>query len=156
MSQRVHNCVIPTDRHLDVEEHVWAKVDDDGIVTIGMTDIAQSLAKKFLHAHLKGAGTEVDKGKSVATVESSKYVGPVKTPVGGEIVESNDAVGDDASLINRSPYEDGWIAKIEADNLDEDLEGTVMGDEAVEAYRDVIEGHDQLEECEHVEGSDLE
>jgi len=155
MSQRVHNCVIPTDRHLDVEEHVWAKVDD-GIVTIGMTDIAQSLAKKFLHAHLKGAGTEVDKGKSVATVESSKYVGPVKTPVGGEIVESNEAVGDDASLINRSPYEDGWIVKIEADNLEEDLEGTVMGDEAVEAYREVIEAHEQLEECEHIEGSDLE
>ena len=156
MSQRVHNCVVPTDRHIDVEEHVWAKVGDDDVVTIGMTDVAQSLAKKFLHAHLKGSGTEVDKGRSVATVESSKYVGPVKTPVGGEIVEANDAVGTDASLINRSPYEDGWIARIEATNLEADLEGTLEGEEAVEAYRQVIEDHDQLEECEHVEGSDLE
>ena len=156
MSQRVHNCVIPTDRHIDVEEHVWAKVGDGDVVTIGMTDVAQSLAKKFLHAHLKGSGTEVDKGRSVATVESSKYVGPVKTPVGGEIVEANDAVGTDASLINRSPYEDGWIARIEATNLEADLEGTLEGEEAVEAYRQVIEDHDQLEECEHVEGSDLE
>ena len=156
MTQRVHNCVIPTDRHIDVEEHVWAKVEGDNLVTIGMTDIAQSLAKKFLHAHLKGVGTEVEKGKSVATVESSKYVGPVKTPVSGEIVEVNDGVGDDASLINKSPYEEGWIVKIEASDLEADLEGTLIGDEAVSAYEQVIEDHDQLEECEHIEGSDLE
>lgn len=156
MSQRVHNCVIPTDRHIDVEEHVWAKVGDDDTVTIGMTDVAQSLAKKFLHAHLKGAGTAIDKGQSVATVESSKYVGPVKSPVSGEVVEANDDVGSDASLINRSPYEDGWIARIEAPDVEADLEGTLLGEEAVEAYRQVIEEHDQLEECEHIEGSDLE
>jgi len=156
MSQRVHNCVIPTDRHIDVEEHVWAKVGDGDVVTIGMTDVAQSLAKTFLHAHVKGDGSEIDKGRSVATVESSKYVGPVKSPVSGEVVEANEAVSDDASLINRSPYEDGWIVRIEATNLEADLEGTLEGEEAVEAYRQVIEEHEQLEECEHVEGSDLE
>lgn len=155
MSETVNNCVIPTDRHLDVEEHVWASVEDD-VVTVGMTDPAQSLAKKFLHAHVKSEGKEVDKGDSVATVESSKYVGPVKTPVGGEIVEVNDKVASDAKTINLSPYDEGWIVKIDPSNLDADLEDTVMGEEAVEAYREAIEADDNLDECEHIEGSDLE
>lgn len=156
MSERVNNCVIPTDRHIDVEEHVWAKENDDGTVSVGMTDVAQSLAKSFLHAHIKGEGTEIDQGDSVATVESSKYVGPVKSPVGGEVVEVNDAVDDDAETINLSPYNDGWIVKVEPDNLEEDLEATVTGDEAVDAYAEVIEAEDNLDECEHIEGSDLE
>jgi glycine cleavage system H protein len=154
MSKTVNNCVIPTDRHLDVDEHVWAKVDD-GTVTIGMTDVAQSLAKRFLHAHLKGEGTAVDKGDSVATVESSKYVGPVKTPVGGEVVAANEAVDADAEMINMDPYDEGWIVKVEPDNLEADLESTLEGEAAVDAYRAVIEDHDQLEECEHLEGSTL-
>jgi len=153
MSETYNNCVIPTDRYIDVEEHVWAKVDDD-VVTVGMTDVAQSLAKKFLHAHIKGEGKEIGAGRSVATVESSKFVGPVKTPVDGEIIEVNDAVDDDASAINMSPYEDGWIVKLEPSNLDEDLEDLLIGDEAVEAYEDVID--DEEIECEHLEGSDLE
>lgn len=155
MTERVHNCVIPTDRNIDVEEHVWAKVGD-GSVRIGMTDVAQSLAKKFLHAHVKGEGTEVEKGDSVATVESGKYVGPVKTPVGGEVVAVNDEVASDASAINMSPYEDGWIVDIDPSNLEDDLEDTLVGEDAVDAYREVIENHDQLDECEHLEGSDLE
>lgn len=153
MSETYNNCVIPTDRHIDVEEHVWVK-EENGTVTIGMTDVAQSLAKKFLHAHVKSEGKNIDKGKSVATVESSKFVGPVKSPVAGEIVEVNDAVASSADAINMDPYGDGWIVKMEPSNLEEDLEGTHTGQEAVEAYREKID--EEEIECEHLEGSVLE
>lgn len=154
MTETVNNCVIPTDRNIDVEEHVWVKEEGDGTVSIGMTDVAQSLAKKFLHAHIKKEGKTIKKGKSVATVESSKFVGPVKSPVAGDIVEVNGAVKSDASQINLDPYGDGWIVKMEPSNLEADLEGTVKGDDAVAAYTEKIQ--EEGIECEHVEGSVLE
>ncbi len=156
MTERINNCVIPTDRYVAAEDHVWAQVGDDGTVTVGMTDIAQSLAKSFLHAHIKRTGTEVDKGDSVATVESSKYVGPVQTPVGGEVVEVNDAVKSDAEMINMDPYGDGWVARIDPDDLDADLADVYKGQEAVDAYEEVIANEENLDTCEHLEGSVLE
>ncbi len=155
MSERINNCVIPTDRHVAPEDHVWAQVADDDTVTVGMTDIAQSLAKRFLHAHIKREGTDVDKGDSVATVESSKYVGPVQTPVGGEVVAVNDAVKSDAEMINMDPYGDGWVVRIDPDDLEADLAEVPKGDPAVDQYADVIANEDNLEECEHLEGSEL-
>lgn len=149
--EEIRGCVILKDLYYSVDDHTWVMVNDDGTVTVGMTDVAQNMAGPVLHARIKKVGTKRVKGKPLGTVESSKWVGPVKTPVSGEIVEINDAVVSDPQLLNRSPYKKGWIAKLKPDNLDEELKELLSGDAAVDAYREKIERED-IKACEHVEG----
>ncbi len=151
--EKIKGCVIATDLHYVVKDNTWAKVNDDGTVTIGMTDIAQNLAGPILHAKAKKVGTVRKKGRPIATVESGKWVGPIKSPVAGEIVAVNEGLVEDAQLLNRSPYKDGWVVKISPSNLDEDLASMVTGDEAVSLYKVKIE-EDGIEACNHIEGTD--
>ena len=113
----INGCDIPEDLYYDGEHDVWVRFEDDTVV-VGMTDIAQSLAGRFLYAHIKEAGKHVEAGKSIATVESSKWVGPVRTPAAGEIIAVNEKVEEDPSLINKSPYNDGWVARLKCDDME--------------------------------------
>ena len=74
-----------------IDKHVWARLDG-GLVTVGMTDIAQHLAKSIIAVTPKKPGRTVARGRSIATVESAKWVGPVPAPVTGEITEVNSAL----------------------------------------------------------------
>jgi len=150
--EKVKGCVILKDLHYNIKNNTWVRVIDDSTVVIGMTDIAQSLAGALLHAKTKSPGTARRLGKPIATVESGKYVGPVKSPVAGEITKVNEALASDAGLINRSPYNDGWIVEMKADNLQDELAEMVTGDDAVAAYTKKIE-EDGIE-CAGVEGAD--
>ena len=150
--EKVKGCVVVKDLHYNIKNNTWIKVVDDNKVVVGMTDIAQSLAGPLLHAKTKSPGTARRLGKPIATVESGKYVGPVKSPVTGEITKVNEALAGDAGLINRSPYRDGWIVEMSADNLAADLAEMVTGDDAVTAYTEKIE-QDGIE-CAGVEGAD--
>ena len=150
-NEKVKGCVIFKDLHYSVKDNTWIKVDGD-IVTIGMTDIAQSLAGPILHAKTKSVGTARKKGRPIATVESGKWVGPVKSPVTGEIIEVNESLVSDAQLINRSPYKDGWVVKMKASDLDTDIGEMTTGDAAVEEYKQKIE-QDGIE-CTHIDDSD--
>jgi glycine cleavage system H protein len=150
--ENVKGCVVVKDLHYNINNNTWIKVVDDNTVVVGMTDIAQSLAGPLLHAKTKSPGTARRLGKPIATVESGKYVGPVKSPVTGEITKVNEALAGDAGLINRSPYRDGWIVEMSAENLAADLAEMVTGDDAVTAYTEKIE-QDGIE-CAGVEGAD--
>ena len=150
--EKVKGCVVVKDLHYNIKNNTWIKVVDDNTVVVGMTDIAQSLAGPLLHAKTKSPGTARRLGKPIATVESGKYVGPVKSPVTGEITKVNEALAGDAGLINRSPYNDGWIVEMSADNLAADLAEMVTGDAAVAAYTEKIE--QEGIECAGVEGAD--
>ncbi len=134
----VRGCTIPDDRYYWIEKHVWVKKDGD-LVTVGITDVAQSLAKKVVAVTPKKVGKSIKKGKSVATVESGKWVGPVPTPVAGEIAEVNPALADDPELVNNDPYEGGWIVKISPSNWDEDIAGVPAGADAVAQYEAFLE-----------------
>ncbi len=147
----VKGCIFPKDLYYAVEDHTWVKLNEDGTVTVGMTDVAQSLAGPILHARIKKVGAQRAKGKPIGTVESAKWVGPIKSPVSGEIVEVNESVVSDPQLINRSPYSKGWIVKMKPANLDAELSEMVTGDAAVEAYREKLE-KDGIQECKHIEG----
>jgi len=147
----VRGCVLLLDLHYHVVDHTWVRVDDDGTVTVGMTDVAQNLAGPLLHAKPKKVGAVRARGKPLATVESSKWVGPVKSPVSGEIVAVNGKLAEDATIVNRSPYKQGWIVRLKPSNLDEELAQLVTGEAAVAAYRERIESED-IKACEHVEG----
>lgn len=147
----VRGCILPLNLHYNVGDHTWVTMNDDGTATVGMTDVAQNLAGPLLHAKPKKVGVVRKKGKPVATVESSKWVGPVKSPLSGEIVAVNETLASDAQVINRSPYKDGWIVKLRPTQLDEELATLLTGQPAVDAYRERIETED-LKACEHVEG----
>jgi len=149
--ENVKGCVILKDLYYSVKDNTWIRTDGD-IVTIGMTDIAQSLAGPILHAKTKSVGTARRKGRPIATVESGKWVGPVKSPVTGEIIEVNEGLASDAQLINRSPYKDGWVVRMKASNLEVEMADLTTGDEAVEAYRQKIE-QDGIE-CSHIDATD--
>ena len=130
----VNGCNLPEDLFYVVEKHVWAQRDGD-LVTVGLTDVAQNMAKTIIAVTPKAAGKPVKKGRNVATVESGKWVGPVPAPVGGEIVEVNQALTATPGLLNSDPYGAGWVAKIRPDDWDTDAADLVSGPEGVEAYR---------------------
>ena len=130
----VNNCNIPEDLFYVIEKHVWARRDGD-LVTIGMTDVAQNLAKSIIAVTLKKPGKAVARGRNIATVESGKWVGPVPAPVSGEIVEVNQALTTSPGLINSDPYGEGWVARIRPEDWDADAADLVSGTGGVDAYR---------------------
>jgi glycine cleavage system H protein len=134
----VRGCNIPSDRYYWVEKHVWLRRDGD-LASVGISDVAQNLASSVVAVTAKKVGKVIKKGKSVATVESGKWVGPVPTPVEGEIVEINSALAGDPEILNRDPYDGGWIVKIRPTNWDEDITGVPEGDAAVAAYETFLE-----------------
>ena len=134
----VLGCNIPEDLYYLVEKHVWGRREDD-LVVVGLTDVAQHLAKGIISVTTKRVGRSLEKGKSIGTVESSKWVGPVPAPVGGEIVAVNEALAGDPGLLNRDPYGAGWIAKLRPDDWDADATDLVTGPEGVAAYQEFLE-----------------
>ncbi len=152
--EEIRGCAIRKDLYYSVNDHTWVSLNDDGTVTIGMTDVAQNMAGPILHARIKKVGAQRAKGKPIGTVESAKWVGPVKSPLSGEIVEQNEAVSADPQLINRSPYRAGWMVRMQPSNLDEELKELLTGDAAVQAYREKIE-KDDIKGCTHVEGFEI-
>ena len=138
----VRGCNIPDDVYYWPEKHVWARPNDDGSVTIGVTDVAQNLAHNILSAMPKGEGRPAKKGRSLGTVESSKWVGPVTCPVDGEIVEVNPMMSSDPGVINRDPYGDGWFVRIQPADWDVDVGELVTGADGVAAYEAFLVSED--------------
>lgn len=134
----VNSCNIPEDLYYFVAKHVWARVEGD-LLTVGLTDVAQNMAKTIITVTPKAVGKSVPKGKNIATVESGKWVGPVPAPVAGEIVEVNEAVVATPTLVNRDPYGDGWIARLRPADWVLDSADLVTGAAGVDAYREFLD-----------------
>lgn len=134
----VNGCNIPEDLYYWPEKHVWASPGDGGVVTVGVTDVAQSLAKTIISALPKPAGRPAKKGRSLGTIESGKWVGPVTAPITGEILETNPVFSSNPSVINTDPYGEGWYVKIQAADWDGDSQDLVTGDEGVAAYQEFL------------------
>jgi glycine cleavage system H protein len=130
----VNNCNLPEDLYYVIAKHVWARRDGD-LVTVGMTDVAQNLAKTIIAVTPKAPGKTIAKGRNIATVESGKWVGPVPAPVGGEIVEVNTALSASPSLINSDPYGEGWVARLRPADWDAEAADLVSGPDGIEDYR---------------------
>jgi len=96
----------------------WLKAEDD-IGTIGVTDYAQDQLGDIVYLEKIGKGKKLKQGENLTTIESVKAVSDVNAPVAGEIIEVNEKLLDDASIINKDPYGEGWIAKIKIENKDE-------------------------------------
>jgi glycine cleavage system H protein len=130
----VRGCNIPDDLAYNIENNAWARKESDGTVTVGVTSYACSLAGEVVSYTPKKAGKAIDKDKSCATVESGKWVGPVKSPIAGEVVAVNDAVSATPGLINKDPYGQGWIVKLKPSNWDADVATLKTGADAAKAF----------------------
>jgi len=132
-------CKLPEDLYYWIEKHVWVRDDGDDVVTLGITDPAQHLAARVVAVTVKRVGKSLERGQSVATVESGKWVGPVPTPVNGDVIEVNEALASDPTLVNTDPYGAGWIAKVKATVWSVQRAELVTGAHGVAEYDSFLE-----------------
>jgi len=119
---------------LYTSDHEWLRREDDGSVTIGITDHAQAALGDFVYVELPEVGQDVDIGGDMAVVESVKAASDVYAPVDGTVVAVNESLADDPEKINASPYEDGWIVKLQpSGDIDE---GTLL---TPDAYQNLLD-----------------
>lgn len=112
----VRGCHLPDDLLYDVDNHIWFRELGDGRVKLGMTTVATALAGEIVAFTPKKAGRTVEQGKSCATIESGKWVGPAKSVAAGEIIEVNDALVAKPKIANEDPYEAGWMVVLAPDD----------------------------------------
>lgn len=95
-------------------EHEWVALEGD-IATVGITDYAADKLGDVVFVELPAAGSDVTAATVVGEIESTKSVGELYAPLTGEVVEVNDAVVDDPSLVNSDPFGEGWLVKLRVD-----------------------------------------
>lgn len=119
------------------KSHEWIRTEDDGSITVGITDHAQAALGDLVYVEVPEEGTEVGAGDACAVVESVKAASDVYAPVDGVVIEGNPALADQPELVNEQPYDDGWLWRMEAGNI-EDLDGLLDA----EAYETALDEED--------------
>jgi glycine cleavage system H protein len=99
------------------EAHEWLRLEEDGNVTIGITDYAQEQLGDVVFVELPDIGGELGEGDEAAVVESVKAAGEVNSPLTGEIVSCNEQLADTPELVNTSPMEEGWFFRMKPVDL---------------------------------------
>lgn len=126
------------------EEHNWLICDENKTATVGVTDFFQKMADEIVFVEVPLVGRKIEKGKPYSSIESGKWVGRLKAPVTGEIVEVNNELTDFPYLLNDSPYDEGWVIKLKPDNMDELNElYNLEIEEHVEKFKKFIEIQDK-------------
>jgi glycine cleavage system H protein len=123
----IRGCNLPDELLYDVENNIWYRDNGDGTVTLGMTAVAAAMAGQLVAFTAKKAGRSVDAGKSCATIESGKWVGPAKIAFAAEIVAVNDALAANPKLANADPYGEGWMAKVKPKDWTGGKAGLIAG-----------------------------
>jgi glycine cleavage system H protein len=119
--------------YFNSDNHIWAKVEEER-VKCGIDQFGQKAAGTVAYVKLKPAGGKVIKGRALGTIEAGKYIGPVRAPVSGVIIEVNQEVLDQPSLINKDPYGKGWLVLIEPSNLDDEIKDLIQGEENIQKW----------------------
>jgi len=109
---QVRGCDLPDDLLYDVDNNIWYRDNNDGTVTLGMTAVAAAMAGPLVAFTPKRAGRPVSAGKSCATVESGKWVGPAKIAFDAEVIAVNDNLQANPKLAGGDPYGEGWMVKV--------------------------------------------
>ena len=116
---------------LFTKDHEWARVENS-IVTIGITDFAQSELGDIVFVEFPEIGDMVDVGSSTGTIEAVKTVTDIFSPVKGKIIEINNGIDNSPEVMNTDPYGDGWLMKIEL--ADEDCSSELMSPSEYESF----------------------
>lgn len=119
------------------KSHEWIRVEDDGSLTLGITDTAQDQLGDMVFIELPEVGRRLETGEACAVVESVKAASDVYAPLAGEVTQVNDALADTPELVNQDAYGDGWMLRLQPD--DADAAGALMD---AEAYRAFLESED--------------
>ena len=125
-----------------IEKHVWVKPVEDGLMRLGLTPVAYRLLRNSLVAisvRPRILGQEVPQGKTVAMVESLKYIGPLAAPFAGVVVRANERLADEPDLAAADPYGEGWIVALRPVDRASALAGLLTGEAAMTAYRGLLE-----------------
>ncbi len=102
-----------------VASHEWIRVEDDGTVTVGVTDHAQDLLGDVVFVELPGVGAELSAGDESGVVESVKAASDIYAPLSGEVIEVNEELEESPELVNSDPYGDGWFFKLKLSDTTE-------------------------------------
>lgn len=117
------------------EAHEWLRLEEDGTVTLGITDHAQEALGELVFVDVPDAGDSFEVGDACAVVESVKAASDVYCPLAGTVAEANPALGDQPELINSGPYVEGWILRLKPQNP-ADLKDMLDA----EAYQQLVAG----------------
>lgn len=120
-----------------LSSHEWARVEEDGTVTIGITDHAQDALGDVVYVETPEVGSRVNVGEEAGVVESVKAASDIYSLVSGEVVAVNDLLQDSPETVNNSPYDEGWFFRVKPDDLSE-LEDAMDAAE----YREMLETED--------------
>jgi len=118
------------DSLLYTEDHEWLRLDDDGSVTVGISDHAQEALGELVFVEVPEAGDSFSAGDACAVVESVKAASDIYCPLAGEVAAVNAALADAPELVNSSPYEDGWVFRLlpaDATVLDDFMDAEAYG-----------------------------
>ncbi len=117
------------------KEHEWLRQEEDGSVTIGITDHAQSALGDLVYVELPEVGPDVESGGEMAVGESVKAASDVYAPIGGTVTQVNEDLADDPEKINADPYGDGWIVRLQPSGD----AGDTMDPDAYQAFLDELD-----------------
>ena len=110
---------IPDNLHYSEEHEYVRPTEDAGVVAVGITDYAQSELGDVVYVELPEVGSKLNQMDVFGTIEAVKAVNDLFTPLAGEVVEINDALDGDPALVNRDPYGDGWMIKLQVRSPDD-------------------------------------
>lgn len=122
----VDDFVLPDELYYHPEDHLWVRVEG-GLARVGLDAVAQASAQAISHIRLKPPGRSAPQNRPFGTMEAGKYVGPLRLPVAGKVVELNENVMNDPGLANRDSYGKGWLVLVEPEDLTRDLATLIHG-----------------------------
>lgn len=134
----VENCSFPDDVLYDLDTHVWVRLASDDTATVGITSILSGIAGKLIRVKFRPVDLELESGRSLGTIESLKYVGAVRTPLTGRLVEVNHALESNPKLMNDAPYSEGWFARIKPSSLEKEISHLADAKSSAEILRSSI------------------
>jgi len=102
--------------------HEWLRIEDDQTITVGITDHAQDLLGDIVFIELPEIDVSYNAGDDCAVIESVKAASDIYCPIVGQVIAINEGLADTPELVNKSPYDDGWVFKLRAEDIHE-LEG---------------------------------
>ena len=117
-------------------EHEWVRLEDDGTVTVGITDHAQEALGDIVFVELPETGRELVDGEACAVVESVKAASDVYAAIGGTVAEANEQIVDEPALVNRDPEGEAWFFRLEP--TDEGAFENLMDRDAYDAYLETL------------------
>ena len=143
----IRGCFFPDDRLYDVPRHIWYREESESRVVIGMTSVAVALAGEILAFTPRRVGRDVQAGRSCATIESGKWVGPVRVVCNGSVVAINETLMERPRLANLDPYGEGWMLVLAPTDWASARAQLVGGEQLAAAYERQME-QDKFRGCD--------